>query len=125
MIDSLAQSALPASGTTGQMPSGKLLRAYLTEVRYEFVRLLRTPAFAIPFLVLPIAIYLLFGVLFARAAITSNPGLANYLFSGFSVFAVIGPAIFGVGIVLAIERDGGLMRLKRALPAPTGAYLLA
>ena len=51
--------------------------------------------------------------------------MANYLFSGFSVFAVMGPALFGVGCVLAIERDAGLLKLKRALPAPGGAYLVA
>ena len=47
------------------------------------------------------------------------------MFSGFSVFAVMGPALFGVGCVLAIERDAGLLKLKRAQPAPGGAYLIA
>jgi ABC-2 type transport system permease protein len=110
---------------TVAMPLDRLLRAYLTEVKFEFVRLLRAPAFAIPFLGLPVVIYLLFGVMFARGEIAKNPGLADYLFSGFSVFAVMGPAIFGVGCLLALERDGKLMTLKRALPAPGGAYLLA
>ncbi len=39
--------------------------------------------------------------------------------------AVMGPALFGVGSTLAPERDAGLMKLKRALPAPTGSYLIA
>ena len=54
-----------------------------------------------------------------------EPGVANYLFSGFSVFAVMGPALFGVGCVLAIEREAGVLKLKRALPAPGGAHLIA
>ena len=46
------------------------------------------------------------------------------MFSGFSAFAIIGPALFGAGCSLALERDAEL-RLKRALPAPGGAYLAA
>ena len=37
----------------------------------------------------------------------------------------MGPALFGVGCALAIERDAGLLKLKRAQPAPPGAYLVA
>jgi ABC-2 type transport system permease protein len=51
--------------------------------------------------------------------------VADYLFSGFSVFAVMGPALFGAGCALALERDAGFLKLKRALPAPGGAYLIA
>ena len=54
-----------------------------------------------------------------------EPGSGNYLFSGFSAFAIMGPALFGVGCTLALERDAGFLRLKRALPAPGGAYLFA
>jgi ABC-2 type transport system permease protein len=35
----------------------------------------------------------------------------------------MGPAIFGVGCPLAAEREAGLLKLKRALPAPPGSYL--
>src|SRR6185503_13339149 len=93
------------------MSTSRLLRAYFTEARYEMLRLLRTIAFAVPLIVLPLAIYLLFGVVFAREAIAKEPALANLLFAGFAVFAAMGPAIFGVGIVLAMERDAGLMKL--------------
>jgi ABC-2 type transport system permease protein len=87
--------------------------------------MLRAPAFAIPFLLLPVPVYLFFGVMLAGPAVAKNPGIANYLFSGFSVFAVMGPALFGAGCVLALEREAGLLKLKRALPAPTGAYIVA
>lgn len=107
------------------MPRGRLLRAYFTEARYEMLRLLRTPAFSVSMLGLPIAIYLLFGVVMAHDAVIKAPLIANFIFAGFSVFAVSSPAVFGIGIVLAMERDAGLMKLKRALPAPTGSYLLA
>lgn len=107
------------------MPIGRILRAYAKEVKYESLRMLRSPGFAIPFLLLPVPVYLFFGVMLAGAAVAKNPGVANYLFSGFSVFAVMGPALFGAGCALAVERDAGFLNLKRALPAPAGAYLAA
>ncbi len=107
------------------MPIRRILRAYAKEVQYESLRMLRSPAFAIPFLLLPVPVYLFFGVMLAGPAVAKNPGVANYLFSGFSVFAVMGPALFGAGCALALERDAGFLKLKRALPAPGGAYLIA
>ena len=107
------------------MSPGRLALAYLTEARYEALRMLRAPAFAIPFLVLPVIIYLFFGVMISASAIAKTPKLADFLFLGFSTMAVMGPALFGMGCTLAVERDSGLMKLKRALPAPPGAYLLS
>src|SRR5262249_37627772 len=107
------------------MSSGRLLRAYFKEAQYEFLHALRAPAFAIPFLVLPPAVYLFFGVLIAGGSKDAPPHIADYLFSGFSVLGILGPALFGAGVPLALERDGGLMRLKRALPLPAGCYVIA
>lgn len=128
-----ALSSTPAS-SAGASPSidvrpmhlPRLLRAYLMEARFEFVRMTRAPIFVVPMLLLPPLLYLLFGVLMGAApGAPTAPQLGNILFVGFSVFAVLGPALFGVGCPLAGERDQGLLRLKRAMPVPTGAYLLA
>lgn len=115
------------SATAGvhMMPFERLFNAYLAEAKYEFMRTIRTIAFAAPFLIMPIAVYLLFGVVMAGDAIAKNPNLANLVFAGFCVFAVIGPGIFGVGCSLAMERDAGLMKLRRALPAPVGSTIIA
>lgn len=109
------------------MPTARLLRAYLMEARFEFLKSLRSPAAAIPFLLLPIPLYLFFGVVLAGNSpdMRTNPQLADYLFAGWSAFAVMMPAIFGVGCSLAVERSAGLHRLKRAQPAPAGAYIIA
>jgi ABC-2 type transport system permease protein len=70
-----------------------------------------------------VALYLLFG------SMIPNPGssrpLGPYLFTGFTVMGIMGPALFGFGMGLALEREQGLIALKRALPMPKGAYLLA
>ena len=111
--------------TAAPMPLGRVVRAYAQEAKYEALRMLRSPAFSIGLLVVPIPVYLFFGVLLSAPAIAKNPGIGSYLFSGFSTFAIMGPALFGVGCTLALEREQGLLKLKRAWPAPTGAYLIA
>lgn len=109
---------------SGSLPVARLLRAYCIEAGFETLAALRTVGFVIPFLVLPVAIYLLFGVLIAGNAGEYGPGLANYLFSGFSVLAVIMPGIFSCTI-FATERQGQLLKLKRALPLPPAAIIMA
>lgn len=107
------------------MPIGRVVRAYASEMKYESMRMLRTPGFSIPFLVLPVPIYLFFGVILAGPAIAKNPAVSNYLFTSWLAFAAMGPGLFGVGCALAMERDSGLLKLKRASPAPGGSYLAA
>jgi ABC-2 type transport system permease protein len=99
------------------------LRAYLTEARYECLRALRAPGFALPALILPAAFYLLFGVVLVREART--PDIDRFIFTGFAVFGVMGPGLFGFGVFVAQEREQGLLALKRALPMPPSAYMFA
>lgn len=108
------------------LPIRRTLRAYLVEAKLEMLAALRTPGFAIPFIVVPVAAYLLFGVLIAgnAAAGEHGPGIADYLFAGFGVMAVAMPGIFS-GVVVATEREGRLLELKRALPLPPGAAIVA
>lgn len=104
------------------MPLGRMVGAYLSEARYESLRLLRTPAFSIPILAMPVMMYLFFGVLLGGRG---GPQAANWLFVGWTVFAVMGPGLFGFGILVAVERTQGILTLKRALPMPPGVYLSA
>jgi ABC-2 type transport system permease protein len=113
------------SPLAGVMPTGRLLRAYLTETRFESLRMFRVLGFSVPFLVLPAALYLLFGVLLFGDAVRSDPTTGKFLFAAFAVFGVMGPGMFGFGATIATEREQGLLTLKRALPAPGGSYLLA
>lgn len=109
------------------LPLARVLRAYLMEARYELLGALRTPAFALPFVLMPVAIYLLFGVIINHDAGNHSEfgaAIADYLFSGFTAMAVMMPGIFS-GVILAQERDGRLLQLKRALPLPPGATIVA
>src|SRR5687768_5593284 len=91
-----------------------MVALYLREARLEFLRLLRTPAFSIPTLVFAPMFYLLFGVLLNRG----NPGASSYLMATYSVFGVTGPGLFDFGVGLAIDRERGLLTLKRVQPVP-------
>jgi ABC-2 type transport system permease protein len=104
------------------MSSGRLTAAYFREMRFEFLKMLRTPAFAVPTLFFPVMFYLLFGVLLARVM---GPGAPLDTFVRFGVFGAMGPGLFGFGVSIAIEREYGLLRFKQAIPQPAGAYLLA
>jgi ABC-2 type transport system permease protein len=115
----------PVTTTAFPVDAGKvsLLRIVLTEARMECLRLLRAPAFSVPTIIFPLLFYVLFGVLLAPAH--PNPAIARAILANFMVFGVIAPGLFGVGVTLAMDRDRGLLELKRAMPMPPGAYLTA
>ena len=102
------------------MPTRRVIGAYLQEIRSECLRYLRAPSFILPVTLFSTVFYLMFGVLL------NHPGsdASRYLLASYTTFGVIGPGLFGFGVSLAIERDGGLLTLKRALPMPPGAYLI-
>ncbi len=110
---------------TMSTPRGSAMGAYLTETRYELIRMIRNPGVAIPVLVLPIALYALFALVIAGEAIDKDPNVGIFLFAAFSIMSVTMPALFGTGVTLALERDMGLLRLKRAQPAPPAAWVVA
>jgi ABC-2 type transport system permease protein len=111
--------------STGAMSRMRVMRAYFLEAKYESLRMLRMPAFAIPFLLLPVGLYLLFAVLLFGAQIGKDPTGALFTFMGFSILGVMGPGMFGFGVTVAMEREQGLLKLKRALPMPSAASLVA
>lgn len=108
---------------TVHMPRSRVARAWLLEAKYEFLRLLRTPQFALPTILFPSMFYLLFGIVLNHASDGINP--AAYLLASYCAFGVMAPGLFGFGVVVAIEREQGLLLFKRALPMPPGAYLTA
>lgn len=103
------------------MPLGRAIGAYFSDAKYESLRLLRTPAFSVPILAMPILFYSFFGIVLAGKSSVAQ--MANFLFVGWTVYGVMGPGLFGFGILVAVERNQGLLTFKRALPMPTGSYL--
>lgn len=101
-----------------------VLRMYALEAKYEFLKVLRLPMYAIPTLTFPLLFYVLFGVLMAeRFAGGHAKSLATYLLATYGTFGVMGAALFGFGVGVAVERGQGWMLVKRATPMPPFAHL--
>ncbi|MEP6634673.1 MAG: ABC transporter permease [Luteimonas sp.] len=103
------------------MPLSRVVYAYLQETRSECLRYLRLPSFLLPTLLFPTVFYLMFGIFLGH---NNGPNAPRYLLAAYATFGVMAPGLFGFGVSLAMERDSGLMMLKRALPMPPAAYLL-
>jgi ABC-2 type transport system permease protein len=101
--------------------SVSLPRIYALESKHEFLRLLRAPSFAVPTLMFPPMFYLLFAVLFVSGRGDFHANV--YLLATYGVFGVMAPGLFGFGVSVALDRERGWLRLKRAQPMPPGAYL--
>jgi ABC-2 type transport system permease protein len=97
------------------------LSVYATEARFEFIRMLRTPMFALPSLIFPAMFYLLFGVLMTKG----KGDASTYLLATYCIFGVMGPGLFGFGVSVAMEKDRGWLKWRRAVPALSGAYFIA
>lgn len=107
------------------MSLGRILRAYLIEAKYTFISALRIPVLPVTMMALPVLLYLLFGATVVGKITAENPAAAASFFSGFLIFAVTGPGLFGFGLGLAVERQSGILNLKRAQPMPPASCLIA
>lgn len=116
-------NAIIEAGPTLHIARGFAWHSYLLEAKYEFVRMLRMPGFALPTLLFPAMFYLLFGVILNHASHDYHAGI--YMLATYGVFGVMAPALFGFGVGVASERERGWLTFKRALPMPPGAYLAA
>lgn len=119
-------NTLPATRTTNgaEMPRSHPARIYVTEARHEFLKLIRIPIFAVSTVALPLLFYVLFGVAFGGGD-DAGAGRTTYLMATYGTFGVIGAALFGFGVSVAVERGQGWMRLKRVSPMPPQAYFVA
>jgi ABC-2 type transport system permease protein len=118
---STAAITLPAAPSS----FGRTLRIFLTEIRYEFVRALRTRTYSLSVLGFPIMFYTLFGLMLNRNVIEHGTQYSKYLLGGYAVFGVVGAALFGIGVGVAADLSAGWLELKRASPMPPIAYLLS
>lgn len=110
--------------TESRTPLWHPARIYVTEARDEFLKLIRIPIFAVSTIALPVMFYLLFGLAFSGGE-SGEVGRSTYMLATYGTFGVIGAALFGFGVSVAVERGQGWMRLKRVSPMPPQAYFVA
>lgn len=101
-----------------------LARAYLLEIRNEFLKQLRLPIFSVFTILFPVIFYLIFGLVFGSQQV-GPVNVSTYMLATYGAFGIIGSALFGFGASVAAERGQGWMILKRASPMPPLAYFLS
>jgi ABC-2 type transport system permease protein len=101
------------------------MSVYVLEAKYEFLKLWRMPAYAVPTILFPVMFYALFGLAFGGGRLPGGTTMGTYLIATYGAFGVIGASLFGFGVGVAIERGQGWMTLKRATPMPPLAYFAA
>src|SRR5215475_11867471 len=98
-----------------------MLRIHLLELKSEFLKMFRMPAYVIPTLAFPLMFYVFFGLAFGPRS-AGETKIASYLIATYGAFGVIGASLFGFGVSVAIERGQGWLQLKRATPMPLSAW---
>ena len=114
----------PGAAAPPRYTPRSLLRVYRTEAWQEFLKLIRLPIFAATTIALPLMFYVIFGITFAGEQ-AGGVGMTTYMLATYGAFGVIGVALFGFGVSVAVERGQGWMRLKRVAPMPPLAYFVA
>ncbi len=112
------------SGQVTQDKKRNIVNIYWLEAKYEFLKSLRLPVFALSTILFPTLFYMFFGLSFGQQDF-GPVNSATYYFVSYGVFGVIGASLFGFGAGVAAERGQGWMRLKQASPMPPLAYFVA
>jgi ABC-2 type transport system permease protein len=97
------------------------LNIYRLESKFEWLKSIRNPSFALPVILFPALFYIFFGVLMNQ----HDPQAATYLLCSYGTFGIIGPALFSFGAGLAIERGQGWLDIKDASPMPGAAQIVS
>lgn len=116
---------VPSAPAAAAPARRSLLRLYGKETRYELLKMIRMPAYALPTLAFPIVFYTFFGLSFAGSKGIGSVSMPAYLLATYGTFGVIGTSMFAFGVGVAVERGQGWMLLKRASPMPPSAYFAA
>lgn len=112
------------AGAAGPARTPSRFAVYRREAGHEFLKLVRIPVFAISTVAFPVMFYVIFGLTFGDRT-AGGVGMTTYMLATYGAFGVIGAALFGFGVSVAMERGQGWMRLKRVSPMPPLAYFVA
>jgi ABC-2 type transport system permease protein len=118
-----SQSITPSQSMKSSQPMNiiQTLNIYYLETKFEWLKSIRNPAFALPAILFPALFYIFFGVLMNQ----HNPQAATYLLCTYGTFGIIGPALFSFGAGLAVERGQGWLDIKDASPMPASAQIVS
>ena len=121
----MAATTFPAAILRPRRSPAQTLRIFVKESKYELLKNIRIPVYAISTIAFPLMFYVLFGIVLGRNNAAVRNDNATYMLATMGCFGVMAVALFGFGVSLAIERGQGWLQVKRASPMPIAAYFFA
>lgn len=119
----MAATTTPVALALPRRSPGEWVTLFALEAKYEILKYLRLPIFAISTLMFPTMFYVLFGIVLPGG--THRTETATYLLATMACYGVMGVAMFSFGVGISMERGQGWLQVKRASPMPLPAYFLA
>jgi len=121
----MAATTFPADISVPQRSFRSLVELFAKEAKYEIVKNIRIPIYAISTIFFPVMFYVLFAIVLRPSGPVSRAETATYTLATLGTFGVMGASLFGFGVSLAMERGQGWLQVKRASPMPLAAYFTA
>ena len=118
----MAATTFPAVAIAPRRSLSRTIALYVKEAKYELLKNIRIPIYAISTVAFPVMFYVLFGIVLGSGNPANRNENATYMLATMGCFGVIAVALFGFGVSLAIERGQGWLQVKRASPMPVSAY---
>lgn len=115
-------TTIARAGSPTALPGKGAGRMLWTQVRCEVLRYQRVPEYFISVAVLPIMLFVMFGLPHAAEQLPDGTAVTALLFVSFSCYAVVSQALFSFGAELVAERQKGWLRRLRATPMPMWVY---
>ena len=105
--------------------SGGKVHMLQQQIKAEFLKLWRIPAFSISTILFPVLFFVLFGIPNARQTTDTGVSVAQIILASLTAYGLMNIALFSFGVGIAAERGQGWMKLVRATPMPAWIYFAA
>jgi len=121
----MATSPFPVTLIAPRRTVANFVELFVKEAKYEMLKNIRIPIYAISTIVFPLMFYVLFAIVLSAGNGINRGQRATYQLATMGCFGVMGASLFGFGVSLAMERGQGWLQVKRASPMPIAAYFTA
>jgi ABC-2 type transport system permease protein len=120
-----AAASVPRRLSPDGVRSGRLGNMLWQQIRSEFIKMWRIPAFTVPTLLFPLLLFMLFAAPYARQQLEGGGTVGQYLLASFCAYGLLGVCFFSFGVGVAVERGQGWGTLIRATPMPPWVYFVS
>src|SRR5579864_9273185 len=102
----VATATMTATLAIPRRTPGEWIALFALEAKYEILKYVRLPIFAISTLMFPTMFYVLFGIVLPSGG-ANRTETATYLLATMACYGVMGVAMFSFGVGIAMERGQG------------------